>query len=806
MNDQIRGVRQAALLAAALAGGLLQAVSAAETVDNFTDASNWGAPIPMEGAGGLAFANGRLNFTSPSMGNAGAAIARKEPSLPFDQSWSLQVDVHLDPVALTTDGQFSDVFLAVGRTGDEVNTLVMYEFGHGLWGAPGGYYLGDTVNVNGKKVEDKRFGGGLLNITATESALRLDYDGATHTLTYSFDADGPTAGYQWTPQGTANLASGTCNLGMSAGDTFTIILAGSSAYQTVDVGQAYWSNLVITTGTVAPTAPTITGQPAGVTTTMGQTATLTVTATGAEPLSYQWYQGASGDTNMPMANATNLVFSTPELSATTSYWVRVSNAGGGVDSATATITVLFPPQITVQPASQTISSDTNATLSVTATGAEPLSYQWYRGASGDTNTPMANATNSILTTPALSTTTSYWVRVSNADGVADSVAAIVYLRLDVGLLGSYDTPGDAQAVQVVGTTAYVVDGTEGLQILDVSHPANVVRLGGYNPGNAVGVQVVGTTAYLADWDAGLQILDVSNPAHVVRLGGYGASGWARAVQVVGTTAYVVGDTFDGKGFLQILDVNNPTNLVRLGGYNYPGGSVLRVQVVGTTAYLKSGLELVILDVSDPASVVRSGGGFMGFPGGGPGLQIVGTTAYVANGAGGLQILDVSNPGNVVYSGAYRTPGSASGVQVVGTTAYVVDGTGGLQILDVSNPANVVCLGGYDTPVWASGVQVVGTIAYVTDGFAGLQILEVRASRPPAAPPSILTGDGSLGVTDGRFGFRFAVPAGQTFVLEASTNLAEWMPLRTNISDGLPVAYSDPQWTNYVGRFYRVRVP
>ncbi|HEV7912585.1 MAG TPA: hypothetical protein VGP22_02360 [Albitalea sp.] len=46
-----------------------------------------------------------------------------------------------------------------------------------------------------------------------------------------------------------------------------------------------------------------------------------------------------------------------------------------------------------------------------ASGTAPLSYQWYEGVSGTTTTPIG--TNSAsFTTPALTTTTSYWVRVS----------------------------------------------------------------------------------------------------------------------------------------------------------------------------------------------------------------------------------------------------------------------------------------------------------------------------------------------------------------------------------------------------------
>ena len=74
----------------------------------------------------------------------------------------------------------------------------------------------------------------------------------------------------------------------------------------------------------------------------GTTATLTVTATGTEPLTYQWYQGLSGDTTTPVGtNSAN--FTTPALTSTTSYWVRATTTSGPpANSNTATVTVSSP--------------------------------------------------------------------------------------------------------------------------------------------------------------------------------------------------------------------------------------------------------------------------------------------------------------------------------------------------------------------------------------------------------------------------------------------------------------------------------
>lgn len=89
--------------------------------------------------------------------------------------------------------------------------------------------------------------------------------------------------------------------------------------------------------------PIITTQPASQAINPGQTATLNVIATNIAPLSYQWFQGQSGDASAPIAGANSSSFTTPALSVATSYWVLVSNIAGSVDSNTATVTMNQPP-------------------------------------------------------------------------------------------------------------------------------------------------------------------------------------------------------------------------------------------------------------------------------------------------------------------------------------------------------------------------------------------------------------------------------------------------------------------------------
>ena len=81
-----------------------------------------------------------------------------------------------------------------------------------------------------------------------------------------------------------------------------------------------------------------------------------------------------------------------------------------------------------QPASTTADTSGKATLKVIPFGSSDFHYQWYQGPSGSTYFPMAGATSPGFTTPAVTSPTDFWVRVTNACGSIDSAAATVSPR------------------------------------------------------------------------------------------------------------------------------------------------------------------------------------------------------------------------------------------------------------------------------------------------------------------------------------------------------------------------------------------
>jgi hypothetical protein len=167
----------------------------------------------------------------------------------------------------------------------------------------------------------------------------------------------------------------------------------------------------------ATAGPTIMQQPASISVTAGQPATFSVMASGDPPMSYQWFlNGAAAGTN---SSTFSIAQTTPGQTGAQIY-VIVSNAGGSVTSATATLTVTAmatAPTITQQPSSVTVTAGQSAAFSVMATGTAPLTYQWFmNGTAAGTN----SSTFPIAQTTSGQTGAQIHVKVSNATGSATS--------------------------------------------------------------------------------------------------------------------------------------------------------------------------------------------------------------------------------------------------------------------------------------------------------------------------------------------------------------------------------------------------
>jgi hypothetical protein len=226
------------------------------------------------------------------------------------------------------------------------------------------------------------------------------------TASLSVAASG-AATYQWYANGSAisGATSSSYNASPATSTTYHVVVGNSC-------GSVSSNSATVTVGVCA--GASITAQPQSISITSGQATTLRVTANGTAPFSYQWYENGAA-----VSGATGSSY-TVTPTATTSYYVVVSNSCGNVTSATATVAVNCAiPVINFQPQSSSIEPGQTVTLTVGASGLQPFSYQWYANGS-----PVGNTISSSLTVSPGSTT-NYHVVVSNACGSSTSNTATI---------------------------------------------------------------------------------------------------------------------------------------------------------------------------------------------------------------------------------------------------------------------------------------------------------------------------------------------------------------------------------------------
>jgi hypothetical protein len=155
--------------------------------------------------------------------------------------------------------------------------------------------------------------------------------------------------------------------------------------------------------------------------------------------SYQWQFNGTN-----ISGATGTAYTIASIAPTNAgnYAVTAATSCGTIVSLPGVLTVLGAPIIIVQPVGTNCDPGMNATLSVTAIGAAPLSYQWYSGKTypWGSNIISGATSASITTNVSYATPALYTCVVSNAYGQVASTGGFVnrnvYLALGTGQAGS----------------------------------------------------------------------------------------------------------------------------------------------------------------------------------------------------------------------------------------------------------------------------------------------------------------------------------------------------------------------------------
>jgi hypothetical protein len=167
------------------------------------------------------------------------------------------------------------------------------------------------------------------------------------------------------------------------------------------------------------------------------------------------------------------------------------------------------------------------------------------------------------------------------------------------------------------------------------------------------------------------------------------------------------------------------------------------------------------------------------------------------GANGLvKAVAVDSAGNLYIGGQFTIVGNALAANIAqwdGSTWSALGSGMNSYVFALAVSGNHLFAGGEFTTAGNTGSACVAE-AILGDGSGN-------------TPPVIITTNSGFGFSNGlsQFGFDVSGAAGQTLVIQASTNLLDWAPLQTNLLDSALWYFSDTSAGNFPRRFYRAQL-
>ena len=277
--------------------------------------------------------------------------------------------------------------------------------------------------------------------------------------------------------GAARCGTGTVTISATPGTGQTIdwyaaatggtaLVTASNSYTTPSISTTttYYAQARNTTTSclsLARTAVTATvnAVPATPTGTAGSrcgTGTVALSAAPGTGETVDWYAAATGGTALL---AGNVNYTTPSISATTTYYAESRNTTTGCISATRTAVVATVNTVPASPTAGNAARCGTGTVTITATPGAGQTIDWYAAATG--GTALATASTSYAT-PSISSTTTYYGEARNTttgclsssrvavtatvNAVPSAATAGNNARCGTGTVGLSATPGTGETI------------------------------------------------------------------------------------------------------------------------------------------------------------------------------------------------------------------------------------------------------------------------------------------------------------------------------------------------------------------------
>lgn len=240
------------------------------------------------------------------------------------------------------------------------------------------------------------------------------------------------------------------------------------------------------------------------------------------------------------------------------------------------------------------------------------------------------------------------------------------------------------------------------------------------------IEVVEDIAFIADNYQGIVILNVSNKLNAELISVYGNLRGSSEFYLQNNKIY----TNNVNGYVDIIDYSDLEDLILLGQINTKGYA-FDIEVNEGIAYLANGLGgLEIIDFSNNKNETignyRDGTSYNT-------ITLYENFAFICSNYDIMKIIDITDPSNPTKVAEYDSDNmflTYSKTAIQGSKVYIAGGEGGVEVIDISVISNPTKVGSFVTDICALDIYINGKYAFVADENYGLSILDIGNPSHP----------------------------------------------------------------------------
>ncbi len=274
--------------------------------------------------------------------------------------------------------------------------------------------------------------------------------------------------------------------------------------------------------------------------------------------------------------------------------------------------------------------------------------------------------------------------------------------------------------------AYIAYNGGGLQLIDIRNPAQPTLAGRYQSAPVNGVATASNCVLMAKGYGGIEALDTSSPANIIKLGACGTELNAGDIALVGHYACLA----DQSTGIYVVDIANPKQPTLTGKY----AAAITRGAAASGNYLctinNNGFEVLAIDNEGHPNRVGHYSSSITYSG----LTIAGNVAYLIQDLGGWTALDISDPTHPAWLG-WSPLNTYNRLIFSGNYALVSTYEDGIMLYDFSNMGAPQKVSAWPTLNYTAPMLLAGQYAYFAYDWQSLKVMDLSSPTAPSIAKS-----------------------------------------------------------------------